>query len=126
MAIILDRLLSHPQQRRRLRLRQILLMQKRPQTLAKITAHKKICILLLTELQNHCKTITMLKLQHAKSKLKAGGWSYRSAGPALGVTYSYLSHVLNGKFQSRRLLVRIETLPTRAEYEARRPEGKAA
>jgi len=57
----------------------------------------------------------MFKLERIKGKLKRDGWSYRSAAPALGVTYQYLSDVLNGKHSSRRLVRRINALPAREE-----------
>jgi len=50
-----------------------------------------------------------------KAILKKKGWSYRSAGPVLGVTYQHLSEVLNGKRSSLRLLRKIRTLPARRE-----------
>jgi predicted XRE-type DNA-binding protein len=48
-----------------------------------------------------------------KASFKKKGWSYRSAAPVLGVTYQYLSDVMNGKFSSRRLTKKIRALPLR-------------
>lgn len=47
-----------------------------------------------------------------KRSLHKRGWSYRRAAPVLGVSYQHLSEVLNGKRQSRRLLAKIDQLPT--------------
>lgn len=46
----------------------------------------------------------MFTREQAKSRLKRGGWSYRSIAPLLGVSYQHLCEVLNGRRQSRRLL----------------------
>lgn len=54
----------------------------------------------------------------AKRILKARGWSYRAAAPALGVCYQHLACVLTGRRQSRRLLARISQLPTKAKEAA--------
>lgn len=52
----------------------------------------------------------MFNLERLKVKLKEAGLSYRKAAPQLGVTYQYLSDVLNGKRASIRLTKRIATL----------------
>lgn len=49
----------------------------------------------------------------AKRHLKAGGWSYRSAAPRLGVCYQHLALVLTKRRTSRRLLAKIGKLPKR-------------
>jgi hypothetical protein len=61
----------------------------------------------------------MLNIQQAKDKLQAGGWTYRSAAPVLGVSLSWLGRVLSGKINSRRLLKKIERLPAVNELEVR-------
>lgn len=53
----------------------------------------------------------MFDLEREKRKLKRLGWSYRSLGRHLDVSYQYLSDVLNGHRQSRRLLNRIAAVP---------------
>lgn len=50
-----------------------------------------------------------------KRLLKQKGWSYRQAAPALGVHFSHLDRVLQGRRESRALLERIEALPQREE-----------
>jgi hypothetical protein len=55
----------------------------------------------------------MFNVEHAKHEFKSKGWSYRSAGAVLGISYQYLSDVLNGNRTSRRLLVKITALPVR-------------
>lgn len=50
----------------------------------------------------------------AKDHLKNYGWSYRTAAPVLGVTYTHLSLVLNGQRDSRRLLAAVNRLPKRS------------
>ncbi len=49
--------------------------------------------------------------EEAKQILKARGWSYRRAAPALGVHYMHLYAVLSGQRESRSLLNRIASLP---------------
>ncbi len=49
----------------------------------------------------------------ARKHLKAGQWSYRAAAPKLGVTYQWLSDVLNNRRGSQRLLRKIVALPPR-------------
>lgn len=49
----------------------------------------------------------------ARRHFFAGGWSYRSAAPVLGVTYQYICQVLTGRVQSRRLTAAIRNLPPR-------------
>jgi len=53
----------------------------------------------------------------AKKHLKKYGWSYRTAAPACKVTYQHLSCVLNGQRDSLALLIRIEKLPAKADYD---------
>jgi hypothetical protein len=60
----------------------------------------------------------MITGEHAKRKLKDGGWTYRSAAPVLGVSFVHLAYVLNGQRASRRLLARVMALPARAVVEA--------
>ena len=50
------------------------------------------------------------EIRAAKAILKARGWTYRTAGPALGVSHPHLSQVLNGHRQSRRLIAAIEVI----------------
>lgn len=50
-------------------------------------------------------------VEQAKVELKRKGYSYRAAAPLLDVTYQHLSEVLNAKRNSRRVLVKIKTLP---------------
>jgi len=50
-------------------------------------------------------------VNQAKAILKARGWTYRTAGPHLGVSHPHLSEVLNGHRQSKRLLAAIATIP---------------
>lgn len=45
--------------------------------------------------------------------LRERGWSYRAAAAPLGVHFSHLNHVLNGRRASSALLDRIEKLPSR-------------
>lgn len=52
-----------------------------------------------------------MELTAEKAKIKKKGYTYRTAAPALGVTYPYLSDVLNGKRFSIRLVKKINTLP---------------
>jgi hypothetical protein len=49
----------------------------------------------------------------ARQHFYAGGWSYRSAAPHLGVSYQHLCQVLNGERLSRRLTAAVSKLPTR-------------
>ncbi len=51
------------------------------------------------------------ELSKAKGILRDLGLSYRKAAPILGVTYQYLSEVLNGHHTSKRLTAKIENLP---------------
>lgn len=60
----------------------------------------------------HFQPTTKGHVRH-KRLLAAKGWSRRAAAPLLGVHVSHLDLVLNGHRQSRRLLDRIEALPTR-------------
>ena len=46
-----------------------------------------------------------------KRLLARGGWSRRTAAEFLGVHFTYLSLVLNGHRESRRLCRRIEEMP---------------
>ena len=55
----------------------------------------------------------MFTREREKVTLKNKGWSYRSAAPALGVSYQHLCMVLNGRRDSRRLLIAIHSLPDR-------------
>jgi transcriptional regulator with XRE-family HTH domain len=69
----------------------------------------------------------MLQLEQLKAKLKQRGWTYRSAAEQLGVSYPYLSDVLNGHHSSRRLCQRIEALPAptlRRKHRTNRQESK--
>ena len=59
----------------------------------------------------------MLNIHQAKDKLKTGGWTYRTAAPVLGVSFSWLGRVLSGKIHSRALLMAITHLPTATEWE---------
>ena len=61
-------------------------------------------------------TATMLNVTRARKKLKTAGWTYRSAAPVLGVTYSWMGRVLTGKQTSEPLLAAIEALPTFDEW----------
>lgn len=56
--------------------------------------------------------------QEAKAHLRSAGWSYRTAAPALGVTYQHLCYVLNGHRHSLRLLAKVAALPHRKEVES--------
>lgn len=49
----------------------------------------------------------------ARAQLKAKGWSYRTAAPALGVCYQHIAFVLTGRRSSRRLLAAIADLPAK-------------
>ena len=62
----------------------------------------------------------MLTRQQAKASLKSKGWSYRRVAPLLGVHFYHLNQVLNGKRESRRLMLKIDTLPNAPKS----PEGK--
>lgn len=53
--------------------------------------------------------------EEAKNRMRAKGWSDRTAAKALGCTPVHLSYVLNGHRQSRRLLERVEALPVRVK-----------
>jgi hypothetical protein len=57
-----------------------------------------------------------MNIQHAKHKLKAGGWTYRTAAPVLGCSLSWLGRVLSGKIKSKRLAASIEALPPFNEW----------
>lgn len=57
----------------------------------------------------------MLSRQQAKRQLKSKGWSYRAAAPRLGVHWAHLAKVLTGVRTSRRLLRKIELLPSADE-----------
>jgi hypothetical protein len=57
----------------------------------------------------------MFTRAQAKVTLKEKGWTYRTAAPALGITYQHLSYVLNGHRESRRVLAAIEAMPARQE-----------
>ena len=50
-------------------------------------------------------------LDQAKEHLRTGGWSYRRAAAACGVSYQYFSDVLNGWRLSRTLEAKIMALP---------------
>jgi hypothetical protein len=54
---------------------------------------------------------TTKELRKAKQYLAEIGLSYRAAAPLAGVTYQYLSDVLNGHRTSQRLLNKIMSLP---------------
>ena len=58
----------------------------------------------------------MVNVQQVKVELKRKGWSYRSAAPVLGTSYSFLARVLNGHQKSARLLAAIHNLPTLTEW----------
>jgi hypothetical protein len=58
----------------------------------------------------------MPKVTQAKRKLKAGGWTYRSAAPVLGTSTVWLNKVLNGHAVSSPLLTAIDALPTFDEW----------
>jgi hypothetical protein len=58
----------------------------------------------------------MLNVTQARKKLKAAGWTYRTAAPVLGVTYSWMGRVLTGKQTSEPLLSAIAALPTFDEW----------
>jgi phytoene/squalene synthetase len=51
------------------------------------------------------------EVANAKQYLAEIGLSYRAAAPLAGVTYQYLSDVLNGHRTSQRLLNKIMSLP---------------
>lgn len=53
------------------------------------------------------------KVNAAKAHLRAGGWTYRTAAPELGVHWAHLAKVLTGRRTSRALLERIHQLPPR-------------
>lgn len=48
-----------------------------------------------------------------KALLRDKGWSLRTAAPLLGVHFTHLHYVLQGRRKSRRLLAAIEELPSR-------------
>lgn len=52
-----------------------------------------------------------VNLEQEKLRLRKKGWAYRRLAAELGVTYQYLSDVLNGHKTSRRLLARIIVVP---------------
>lgn len=58
--------------------------------------------------------MTRQRLEKTKERFKAKGWSYRSAGPELGVSFEHLARVMNGQRESASLLRRVERLPVRA------------
>ena len=63
-------------------------------------------------------------IQSAKNLLKQKGWSYRSAAPVLGTSWSFLSRVLNGHVNSAPLLQKIERLPAAHELEEKNESGE--
>jgi hypothetical protein len=65
-----------------------------------------------------------MNIQLARKKLKADGWTYRTAAPVLGCSLSWLGRVLSGKIKSRRLLGSIEALPPHTEWrQANEPQS---
>lgn len=53
-----------------------------------------------------------------KKRMRAKGWSDRTAAKVLGCTPVHLSYVLNGHRQSASLLARVEELPQRQKEAA--------
>jgi len=53
----------------------------------------------------------MFTRESAKKALKSKGWTQRTAAPHLSVTYQHLCLVLNGKRESRRLILAVHRLP---------------
>ena len=65
-----------------------------------------------------------MNIQTARTKLKAGGWTYKTAAPVLGCSVSWLARVLTGKIASKRLMGSIEALPTHTEWrQANEPQS---
>jgi lambda repressor-like predicted transcriptional regulator len=64
----------------------------------------------------------MINLEQEKSKLRRKGWAYRRLAAELGVTYQYLSDVLNGHRASRRLIARIVAVPKSPKKWGARPK----
>lgn len=54
----------------------------------------------------------------ARKALAEKGWTYRTAGRALGISYVHLAWVLTGRRESRRLLAAIQALPPRDRADA--------
>lgn len=63
--------------------------------------------------------MTRQRHETAKEKLKANGWSHRTAARELGVSFEHLNRVLNGHRESRSLLARVAKLPKRIKQAAR-------
>lgn len=55
--------------------------------------------------------MTRQRHDQAKQRLKAKGWSHRTAARELGVSFEHLNRVLNGHRESRSLLARVARLP---------------
>ncbi len=53
----------------------------------------------------------IVNLYKLKATLKAKGWTHETAARRVGVHRVYLTTVLNGHRQSRRLLAAVSTLP---------------
>jgi transcriptional regulator with XRE-family HTH domain len=52
----------------------------------------------------------------AKVELKQKGWSYRRVAPVLGISFTQLERVLNGRSSNPSLLAAIAALPTFADW----------
>ena len=61
-------------------------------------------------------------VNQAKAILKVRGWTYRTAGPRLGVSHPHLSEVLNNHRQSKRLLEAIARIPIAPPKPARKSQ----